>query len=268
MLRYFRVEAYPDEELCSLLTRSVRRVGLGSAEFVRWYFGPPAIPLTSISNLVPLIAEFLDSTPRQVVQNQTLVYYGTAALPPQESRRTTIDLISGRVPKMHHLLGKLSRRWCAVCVRRDVARFGESYWHRCHLLPGVSTCVEHGTPLLQRAEPVQMRTIQQAVTYWLRDGLPHEEPVGTPVDLALPFDLAHQLSLWSARVLKRRRALPDATICPADWRAVFTPELIHAAGCRGSSISRLPPTTAYILSIIAQRRLKKLAAGTQLELPL
>ncbi|MFG6487967.1 TniQ family protein [Roseateles sp. BYS78W] len=36
---------------------------------------------------------------------------------------------------------------CADCVRADVDRFGISYWHREHQLPGVLWCARHRTPL-------------------------------------------------------------------------------------------------------------------------
>lgn len=265
MTRYIRVEPYPDEEIGSLLTRSMRRTGQGTADFVYWQLQQPRGPLTAISNLVPHVADLIGSTPRRVLYEHTLVPYGTAGLPDSESRRLTIDLISGRIPELSRTIGKLGRRWCETCVRLDQGRFGESYWHRCHLLPGVTTCALHGTPLLQLTEQTTSQPIHRTVGYWLDSPLPNEL-AGSPINLELAPSLRSEISHWSARTLRGRRALPILELSPTNWRVVFGPELIHYVGCRGSSTSRLPQTTAQILSIIATRHLERTRAGTQLEL--
>ena len=265
MPRYFRVQPYPDEEIGSLLTRTLRRVGLGTADFAHWYLNQPKAPLANIGNLVPHVAELIASTPRIVLQAHTLVPYGTAGLPANESRRLTIDLTSGRIPELSRPLGKLGRRWCATCLCRELAHFGESYWHRSHLLPGVCTCPLHGTVLLQLSGPAPTLPIHRAVTYWLGEALPHEL-AGTPVNMPIAPSLLHEISHWSARALKGRQALPAVPLSPADWREVLGPELLHYAGCRGSSPAPMAQTTARILSLIAQRRLEKARSGTQLEI--
>ena len=38
-------------------------------------------------------------------------------------------------------------RYCLDCVREDVERYGETYWHRMPQLPGVEYCLKHGTPI-------------------------------------------------------------------------------------------------------------------------
>jgi hypothetical protein len=44
-------------------------------------------------------------------------------------------------------------RLCTHCHAADVARFGESYWHRAHHLPGVLVCHLHGEPLMESEVP-------------------------------------------------------------------------------------------------------------------
>lgn len=263
----FRVEPYPDEELGSLLTRTMRRIGLGAADFVYWYLKQPRSPLSAIGNLVPHAAELIGSTPRRVLFEHTLIPYGTAGLPVSESRRLAIDLISGRLPELSRPIGKLGQRWCETCMRLDMKQYGESYWHRCHLLPGVTYCALHGTPLLQLTGYSENQAIHRAASYWLNHSLPHELS-GTPVGLSTPSSLQREFSHWSARTLKGRRALPIVKASPVDCRNVFGPELLHYAGCRGSSVAKLPQTTLQILSLIALRRIERSCAGTQLEMPL
>jgi hypothetical protein len=36
-------------------------------------------------------------------------------------------------------------RFCPSCAQQDKARFGETYWHRIHQVPGVEVCPHHAT---------------------------------------------------------------------------------------------------------------------------
>lgn len=265
MPRYFRVEPYADEELSSILTRTLRRVGLSPSDFVGWYLERPKCPLATIGNLVPGVAELIGRTPRHVLQAHTLVPYGIAGLPVPERRRLTMDFICGRQPALSRLIGRLGRRWCEICLRLDLDRLGESYWHRCHLLPGVATCPLHGTRLLQMTEPLPNQRIDLTVRYWLGGSLPHEL-VGLPVALPVATSLLHDVTHCSVRALHGRRALPMSVSTPSTSRQVLGPALLHYAGCRASAIGHLPPTTARILSLVAERRLARFGTSVQLEL--
>ena len=50
------------------------------------------------------------------------------------------------------------RRVCKQCIQDDLAQFGESYWHRQHLLPGVAVCLMHGRPLFETEIELRGRT--------------------------------------------------------------------------------------------------------------
>jgi hypothetical protein len=267
MSRYFKAEPYPDEEICSLLIRTVRKIGLSSPDFVRWYFNLSPIPLESMGNLIPHIAELVGCSPRRILQEHTLVPYGTAALPPEESRRLTIDLTSGRIPELSNPIGKLGLRWCEACVHFEIGEFGESYWHRSHILPGVSTCHLHGMPLMQWPAPYAITPIRKIATFWMDQKLPHELS-GTSLRFPMAHSLLHQVSQMSHRALKERRSLQNAHSIPNDWRQVFDPGFIYFAGCSGSTIRNLPSTTSRILALISKRHLEKVSTGIQLELSL
>lgn len=38
-------------------------------------------------------------------------------------------------------------RYCEDCWKEDIQNYGEPYWHRLHLLPGIFICPVHGTPI-------------------------------------------------------------------------------------------------------------------------
>lgn len=265
MPRYFPIEIYEDEEIGSLLARTLRKVGLRPTEFVRWHLNLEPVPLTTINNLIPHVARLIEATPRSVLQSHTLIPYGTAGLAANLSRRLTIDLTTGRIPEVSAPLGKLGRRWCEVCLRIELEKHGESYWHRSHLLPGVSTCHIHGTALLQQSGNYTTVPIHRAASYWIGDALPHEL-VGRPLTFTLAPSLLHQVSSWSSRALKGIRALKHVEPSPAEWRTVFEPEFLHFCGCSSNSVNHTPSTIACILTHISKRRLLKSRSGTQLEL--
>lgn len=265
MTKYFNIEPYPDEEICSLIIRSLRRTGLSQADFSRWHFKLPPAQISSIENLVPHVAELVGCTPRHILQEHTLVPYGTAGLPLAESRRYTIDLTTGRIPEFAGQLGKLGLRWCEACVKVELSTLGESYWHRCHLLPGVCTCAIHGTPLLQWAAPYPTATIKKTVTFWMEQTLPHEL-AGTLLRFPSVRRLLHQVSKMSSSALKGRRTLASVQPVTQYWRQVFDPGFVHFSGCNGTSLQHLPPTTSRILTLISQHHLEKFGTSKQLEL--
>ena len=267
MAQLVRVVPYPDEEIGSLLTRTLRRVGLREAELAYWYLGLPRRPLSAIDNLVPVVADLVGSTPRRVLHQHTLVPYGCAGLAPGDSRRVLIDLTSGRKPIHPRILGKIGLRWCETCVRQELASVAESYWHRSHLLPGVATCVLHGSPLTEYNGHLSTRTIDCVVKYWLDVPLPHEL-TGTPLELSTPPSMLHAVSAWSEKALKGRRALSDVVLSPTIWRKVFGPDFVHFAGCTNRPIASFPQTTAKILSSICLHRAQRFGTAEQLELML
>ena len=258
--------AYPDEELGSIVIRAYREVGLSPSKFVRWYLnGAMDAPLSSIANLVVPVARLTDMSPRQLLSAHTLVPYGAAALPPAVSRRITIDLICGRLLHDSPAIGRIARRWCDACVRTDLATYGIAYWHRAHLLPGITTCYLHGNPLFHQPGALKSVRIQDCVTHWVGNELP-DELTGLPLRLPALPSLQHQVSHWSARALQGRRRIPQADMTVSQLRGIFGPALLRYAGCEGSQPEKISVTTTRIFSIVANRYLEKSGASSQLEI--
>ena len=71
-------------------------------------------------------------------------------------------------------------RYCPECVRNDIRKYGETYWHRLVQLPGVQYCPEHGSRIRDSAAPIEeLRVRVYPASYMLRnkDG-PSEDPGG------------------------------------------------------------------------------------------
>lgn len=262
----YTFHAYPDEELGSIIIRAYREVGLSPSKFAHWYFNATSeAPLSSVANLVAPVASITNMSPRQLLSAHTLVPYGTAALPPTISRRVAIDLICGRLLHDSPIIGRIARRWCDACVRTDLASYGIAYWHRVHLLPGITTCHLHGNPLFHQPGALRSTRIQDCVTHWVGNELP-DELTGSPIQLPARPSLQHQVSHWSARALKGRRGIPPANMAVSQLRGIFGPALLRYAGCEGRQPEKIPVTTTRIFSIVAGRHLEKYGVSSQLEI--
>lgn len=61
-------------------------------------------------------------------------------------------------------------RYCPECVRDDIKKYGETYWHRLPQLPGVVYCPEHGCEIKNSSAPLEeMRVRIYPASYVLRD---------------------------------------------------------------------------------------------------
>lgn len=157
MLPYFPV-AYPDElfysrcaryaewagyrvgraPLRDLFGKSYQTVGIGFPRHLDTFIAvlPPAYhedhtQLINKGSLLPFYAPFLTSTRveqlRQFMRNETSPVRSSGVLgwPGNKSIRP------------------LHLRLCLACAEQDQARYGESYWHRTHQMPGVLWCPLH-----------------------------------------------------------------------------------------------------------------------------
>lgn len=60
----------------------------------------------------------------------------------------TIHMEIGIMASKVHCIRTL--RYCPQCVKEDIERYGEAYWHRIHNLPGMFVCCKHGVPLSEK----------------------------------------------------------------------------------------------------------------------
>lgn len=92
------------------------------------------------------------------------------------------------------------RRLCSLCVRSDKRRFGWSYWHLSHHLPGVSLCSYHGIRL--RTTTLTTSSGAHRWSYELPDGVDSVLPKSRSTNFNAELNriaLAMQAEeLWSA----------------------------------------------------------------------
>jgi hypothetical protein len=90
----------------------------------------------------------------ELMLSHTVFPYATAFMPEvvkQQLRTKALnpklgeDCLSSLTKNVSH--GVPYRRLCPRCVKDELATYGETYWHRQHMLPGALICIQHGERL-------------------------------------------------------------------------------------------------------------------------
>jgi hypothetical protein len=85
--------------------------------------------------LLPLFAVFMEKTRAdEMIENAIN----------QDEQRVLLRSVVGVQGNMDKYL-----YYCPCCVTQDIDRYGESYWHRIHQIPGVLVCPQHGEQLIK-----------------------------------------------------------------------------------------------------------------------
>ncbi len=154
-MRYLLPRPLPDELLGSMWIRAVRLTGVPIAVATRAVTGdrkftPSLFTLSHVEEL----GSALRLPPLDLLWKHTLFPYATAYYSP-ELHAKAISMVFGRgsaLTGLGSLVQGVSdysrlRRLCPLCIREDLARWKQSYWHRQHHLPGALVCTGHGVVL-------------------------------------------------------------------------------------------------------------------------
>lgn len=140
-----------DELLSSVLVRTCRHAGLPVGTVMRALTnGRKWQPGFFQAGHVVEFAEVLGMAPMDLLWRHTVFPYATAFFEPavyagalQAALSTGAEAVGmGAVTQSVSDLVRL-RRYCRVCASVELRRWGESYWHREHNLPGVLVCLAH-----------------------------------------------------------------------------------------------------------------------------
>jgi transposase-like protein len=98
----------------------------------------------------------------RMIDQHTLLPFYSPFVPHQRALKTRKDMAEGRHHWLHLRLGVNTSkskweflRYCASCVAADRQRYGETYWHRLHQVPGVEVCPVHTARLRNSAVPLR-----------------------------------------------------------------------------------------------------------------
>lgn len=199
-------------------------------------------------------------TPVTLLHGHTLFPYATAFMGPERRvllAKRALAADDSRISTLAHVVyrGDIERRICQECIEGELRRYGEAYWHRSHLLPGVHVCPIHGTPLLRTGTPLKGGAN-------VADSL---LPIDLPriaIEPPLPADVLRSITAFSVAALTdrmgdanwlerfrlaaaslgyglRRTALSSAAVA-TDVRQFYGDAFLEAVGCPVDSGQRTP----------------------------
>lgn len=200
---------YPDEVLGSLLVRACRHTGLPFTQIIYQLSGYSDRAYVSFL-LPPFLAELSRETgfpTLTLLWDHTIFPYVVSFRPQIQVKRLERLLLSGQahVSSTTRLVTKALpfRRCCPACIVEDMARYGESYWHRVHLLPGVHVCPVHKLPLTVTGISTRRGDGEEASRWGYE--LP-QEVVGERAALPLSAENLLSLAKRSCQLLWRERS--------------------------------------------------------------
>ena len=152
---------YPDELVYSLLARYYTQTGYMRYVFVAedLFLSKTVRPDSDFLNQYTLDAlEMLtrELTMEQIVEKHTMfACYGRFLN--KERRNKAFQALLQMQGNYHNLLPMPKQKngegrylkYCPACVKEDRKRYGETYWHRIHQMPGICVCPEHGCYLVE-----------------------------------------------------------------------------------------------------------------------
>lgn len=146
---------YNDELLYSVLARYHERSGNKSSKTtLKELFGVDTkIAITDLPGNLKTLCERTRNmfSPEYLINNHTLFPYYSPFIPEDRVTQVKNLMINYDASSVHMLTGITASsihlpeylRYCNVCYREEVNKYGEAYWHRTHQLPGVLICPVH-----------------------------------------------------------------------------------------------------------------------------
>ncbi|MAF69948.1 TnsD family Tn7-like transposition protein [Alteromonas australica] len=148
-------KALPDELLLSRLIRFITISGISSSEFLQTCFGSKRISLHPfLTSGLSSIAKVCHESTNLLLNEQTLTPLFCFFLPvhARNLQKMIVTINGARAFRSSQLVSfesghSLGLKSCPLCVEHDLLKYGISYWHVSHQVPGVDTCGYHGARL-------------------------------------------------------------------------------------------------------------------------
>jgi hypothetical protein len=172
----------------------------------------------------------------RLIDERTLFPFYNPFLPADRQATLRADMAGDKGTRIHTYMGiKASRvpypkqlRFCPRCVTLDRERYGETYWHRAHQVPGVLVCPDHSLLLqnsLAFAQPVgrfEFSSAERSIPELVR------VPVSTGLIQDVHLEKLYRIAQDVAWLLSNS-SLGNRTLNLAVLRARY-PEALHCMG--------------------------------------
>lgn len=190
----------PDELLGCVLARAMRDLGLSSRKFKSILFGKPTDSMPVMMTQEPGVARAFGLSLEELLYAHTVLPYALAFMPADTRTAITRALFdeSWRPYATPPLVGSSTKfishlQFCPRCVTEDGKRYGITYWHREHQLPGVRFCLPHGVVL--RMSNLRVGRPREMV-------LPHEVGGSQELPAVVPHRVAMRIARLSCDALR------------------------------------------------------------------
>lgn len=180
-------QPYPDEVIGSVIERGCYQTGMPMKRLAQSLFGASRSCISFLmASKLPTLARYVGLDAENLLLQHTMYPYAVAFIPKREQHRlrqkvlslNSDECIGSLTRNVSH--GVIYRRVCESCILHDLQEYGETYWRRAHLLPGIWTCSIHHMPLVESSIPlrnnVQTRTAANAANSFHA----HATPMVTP----------------------------------------------------------------------------------------
>lgn len=195
---------YPDEVVGSVVARACVHTGLPMRRLLQSIFESQRSSCSFLlGDNIGGLAHRAGLERSEFLFKHTMFPYAVAYMAPETQEqlaskalapRPGEDSLSSITKNVSH--GVAYRRVCSKCIAENMQQYGESYWHRKHMLPGVLVCIRHGEPLLETSIELRGRSHQSSVA------LPHEVLDLRKPPTALPREVSMRIAEVSAQALE------------------------------------------------------------------
>lgn len=208
---------YPDEVVGSVVARACVHTGLPIRRLLQSIFESQRSSCSFLlGDDIGRFAHRAGLERSEFLFNHTMFPYAVAYMAPEIQEHLALkalaprpreDSLSSITKNVSH--GVAYRRVCSECIAENMQQYGESYWHRKHMLPGVLDCLQHGVPLLETTIELRGRSHQSSVI------LPHEVHDLKKLSTTLPREFSLRIAEISGVALEGRFQRPH------DWLSFY-----------------------------------------------
>jgi len=143
--------ALPDETLFSRYVRHMTILGMNEKDYLNLIFKNPRVSIHPYLTIgIGKAAKLCEDSGSKIYREQTLgrlFSYFLSHHAQSISKALFHDNGSNAIRACQLVTFKESEtlllKYCPVCAREDIKRFGVTYWHRIHQVPGLEACPDH-----------------------------------------------------------------------------------------------------------------------------
>jgi len=146
--------AFPDETVYSWICRF--HFFSGHADFKKVTLSllgaNDSRPANEFPPFLSKLAEMSGTNVEEILFEQTNIHYFQPFMDDYLYKTFVESILKGDTWSIQSRIGAVANRitpgqllkYCPICAQNDLEKYGTPYWHRCHQLIGVTSCVKHG----------------------------------------------------------------------------------------------------------------------------